>query len=301
MSYSSPPGSVTVVRPSVIPLPPAGGEQGFTLLSDLHLGASNVQLGEIKAELDEAKTSGDRILLNGDVFDLILPRDHKRYDPTALHPRIRGRSDVVNAVLDWGEELLAPYALHLDMIGVGNHEATCEKNNSVDVVSLLVNRLNGRLQSDGHLHRIARGGYCGFVDYRFRNPSHHSSRFLIFYHHGTGKGSSLASSLTEFDRFRFVDGADVFWLGHKHSRVSGHVSRIACPLSGTQLIEKEVRLVRTGAYLRTYSGVNPESLLKSGRKSNYAADWGMPNHGRGGARLVLKFNGDRKYTLRVVQ
>lgn len=96
--------------------------QGFALLSDLHLGSAHADEGLIREELEEARLNRDRVLINGDVFDLILPTDSKRFQPHVVHPRFQGAPDLINKVLDFATDFLEPYADRIDMIGSGNHE-----------------------------------------------------------------------------------------------------------------------------------------------------------------------------------
>ncbi len=121
MTLSDSPGGFFITRPEPLQVKRTT-EVGITLMSDLHLGAAHVDYKRIERDLREAKAAGDRILINGDVFDFILPSDHKRFSPDALHSRLRGRRDILNACLEWGTEFLAPYADQIDMIGIGNHE-----------------------------------------------------------------------------------------------------------------------------------------------------------------------------------
>lgn len=97
------------------------------LMSDLHLGASNVDYDRINQELADAKSRNSRILINGDLMDLILPKDHKRYVPDVLLDEIAGRRDVLNASVKFAVKILKPYAHLIDMIGMGNHECFNEE------------------------------------------------------------------------------------------------------------------------------------------------------------------------------
>ena len=72
--------------------------QGFTFMSDLHLGAPYINEKLIRKELSEAKANGDRISVNGDVFDAIIISD-PRFVADVLHPKLQGRKDVLNAVV----------------------------------------------------------------------------------------------------------------------------------------------------------------------------------------------------------
>ncbi len=288
-------GGLVVTRPGMLSLP-----CGLTFIADCHLGAHNFYEDLVREELEAARAYGDRVLLNGDIFDLILPGDHKRYRPECLHPRIRGRSDVINGVLDWAIELFGPYADLIDMIGVGNHEDSSAKHNSVDIILLLVNALNAKLARAHDAHDIAHGGIQGLVMYDIPEQS---DPFVIYYHHGFGRGSSSSSAAGDINRILHIEGADVYWLGHKHVRLSDHKERIVPPREGFEPRVRQVRFVRTGAYLINIAGQSQDDLRRQGRKSNYAADACMPGNGRGGARILLQRNAlsSTDLTIKVLQ
>jgi hypothetical protein len=260
-------GGLLVTWPD--PLFPIDNRVEFALLSDLHIGGQNTDHDLISRELAQAQADGARILLNGDLFDLILPGDRQRYAPSALHPRLRGPSDIINKVVDWGLELLGPVAEHLDLVGVGNHDHAGVKFASVDPVLLLVDRLNDLLEAKDSPHRIAYGGYAGMACYRLGIDLFNSSadRFTIFYHHGWGKGSSLRASAGQYGDLGFVEGCDVYWLGHLHSRLTAHVLKVAPPtsLGAYEPVVRDVRFVRTGSYLHTHRGQSLASLKSEGR------------------------------------
>lgn len=262
--------------------PFTGDSLSFRLISDCHLGAHNFDEALLLAELEDAKACKDRLLINGDLFDLILPGDLKRFRPGVLHPRLQGRNDIVNAVLEWAYEIFEPYLGQLDLVGVGNHETSLEKHSSTDLVALLLGMFNGKLAAQNSKHSVWHGGYAGMAIYDFNKAP-----FVVYYHHGWGSGSTLSSAAGDWNRLAQIEGCDLLWLGHKHVRLNAHICKLRPPLSGFEPEVADVRLVRTGAYLTTYGGQSKKSLKDSGRRSNYAADAGMSAHGRGGARVVL--------------
>lgn len=267
-----------------------GSPANITLMSDLHVGGASTDYEAIAKELKHAKDNDHRIAINGDVFDLILPADTKRYLPSALHPRLQGCDDLVNKAVDWAYELLSPYAEHLDLIGVGNHEQALLKKGSLDPVLLLVDRLNEHLSRKNSYHTISYGGYTGLLCYQLRGPLGLApgSPLVIYYHHGYGKGGSLSSSSSQYNQLQFVEGAHVYWLGHFHSRLNAHVVKLAPPKwPHTRPAYRDVRFVRTGAYIDSYKPESTTSINKVGRKSSYASDAGLPPHGKGGAVLTF--------------
>jgi hypothetical protein len=236
------------------------------LLSDLHIGSPDVDYVKLRWDILHGGNS-HRININGDVMDLILPRDGKRYTPAgALHKRLWGRDDVVNGMVEWAEELLAPVAGRIDMIGDGNHEEAVEKYHSVSPVKLLIERLNNK-----HGGHIAYGGYNGFFVY----TGNSGRRTTVYYHHGAG-GGGIGSAATDFQRtLGFVD-ADVIWTGHRHFRYVTELERVACG-RGKEPVYRRTVGVMTGSYLRTY---------RTGHES-YGSRKKLPPQGMGGIDLYL--------------
>ena len=181
------------------------------------------------------------------------------------------------------------------------------KHHSIDVVKLLVYELRKAKSDKDHI--VHYGGYGGFIDYRFHcgkradrpNGGNHSQRFVIYYHHGVGGSAPITGGMIDFARAGWAI-ADVIWFGHKHRRLSTAIQTVGCPLTGDDPSIKEVRNVQTGAYFDTYAGQSQESFEEHGRLTNYGADMRMAPAGKGGARLLLQFNGQNNpYRVKVVQ
>ncbi len=288
-------GGMNIIRPRPLEAR-AGSDVGLCLMSDIHLGAANADMEMIKQELAIAREHNDRVLVDGDLFDMILPGDLKRFQPSCLHERIRGRDDIQNALLEWAIELFAPVAHLLDMVGNGNHESQAVRRHHADLVLLLVNALNDRLEAKGLSRSVNYGGYCGMVLYDMICPGDRGrmktvpQAYSLFYHHGWGKGSSLRSAAGDYSSLQHLEGIDLFWLGHLHARLAAHTYRLSPPLAGGHTPrEREVRFVRTGAYLHSYTGQPQQDVHQGGRKTNYASEAGLASHGRGGATVVLSF------------
>lgn len=289
-------GGLFVTRPRPLVPDKRSSSCGVFLMSDLHVGAPNVDYKLIERELSDAVLRKDRIVLNGDVADLILSKDAKRYEPSALHKRLQGRNDVVNAALDWCEELLAPAASYIDVIGNGNHEQSITKHHSFDFTTELVKRLRRNKNCNA-----VYGGYSGFVQYAARRQEEvkDSKAFTLFYWHGGGHGSTPSSCASEFDRKSFVEGADVVWFAHKHLRMAYETEKLVAPHLDPTLGRRQWN-VRTGSYFVTYPGQSQESYANSGRVASYAADGLLPPQGRGGVRIVVRFkSGDTRPSLLV--
>lgn len=285
-------GGIHVCRPAPLLLLPKA-TSGLRLMSDLHIGASHVDYRMMEKEIADAAEKKDRVLINGDLLDLILPKDAKRYQPDSVHPRIAKRNDQVNAVVDWAVELLSPVAHQIDMLGIGNHEAQTTRWHSVDPTLLVLYELEKLAKQRDPQHVIHYGGYTGFVDYRVKvrpnNPTSGASlRWILYYHHGSGGAAPVTRGLIDFNRKdTFIAEADAIWMGHKHQRLAVSVEKLRCPLRGDTVDVRPVYHLMTGAYFQTYVGQSQESVRRHGRRSNYAADAGLAPGGRGGLRVEM--------------
>lgn len=287
-AYAKDTGGLPVVRPTPL-VGGHGARQGLRLMSDTHIGAANVDYALIERELDEAGVQGDRILLGGDVWDFILPADRKRYTPAALHPRLQGRGDIVNAAVEWAEELFGPYADLIDGVGVGNHETSVEQHHSLDASRLLVAALN-RARSPGQ-KPVAQLGYTAFLEYRIVSEAtgKQVGRYIVWYHHGAGKAASAPAALRALIQKTNVFAADLYWSGHSHCRAHSTEVMIHCGRDGRPCL-RDVKCVVTGSYMVPYAHQSQESMVKEGRRSNYAAEAGYAPGGLGGARVVLRWD-----------
>jgi hypothetical protein len=222
----------------------------LTLLSDLHLGCGNVDETLLQRDLERAADSGDRILINGDVFDAIVASD-KRYTPTVLHKRFRDRDDTLNAAIDHAAQLLSPYKHLLDALGHGNHEAKILRTAGTSLTGLLADRL-----TVPHL-----AGYAAFIRY---------PNLTVYMHHGVG-GADV------FAKHRHVD-ADLVTVGHLHQRKTDSRTRLALDARG-RLVERHTRYVATGCYVRSWQ--------ESDGTDNYVVAASHSAAQLGGARILV--------------
>lgn len=213
--------------------------------SDVHLGAASCDLRQLRADLDEARARGARIVIIGDLFDLILPKDHKRFSPGAIVSGLRDRDDQINAAVEYGLEILTPYADLIDMISLGNHELACIRFHSVDPVRLLLERLNSLPGVS-----IAHGGYCGYLQYITGTDKHRS--YTVLYHHGRGGESAVTKGMIDINRTRANWLYHLFLFGHKHHQFADKEPTLHLSSKG-KLEAWESLAVQCGGYRKTYA------------------------------------------------
>jgi hypothetical protein len=244
-------------------------------MGDTHIGGHHTDHKAIERDIGGALERDDRINVVGDVFDLILPQDRKRFKVSALTERLRETDAILNETVEMGVEMFKNAAPNIDMIGIGNHETAVEKHHSFDPVRELIRRLNA-----DHGGTIQYGDYMGYIDYRLSADTGRNSRYrvVIFYFHGAGGGAMVTKGMIPFNRLSTWVDADVIWMGHQHNKIlDATPQRMYCPLEGDAPKLKPFRCVMSGSYMDTLKG--PRS---------YAMEKGMAPQAKGGVRLEIR-------------
>ena len=244
--------------------------QYYLACGDHHLGNIGSDVKHIKKDLIEAKERNARILIDGDVFDCIYPRDSRRYNPAIIIPELRDRADPINATVEYGFGIFSDYAENIDIIGLGNHESATMHYNSVDVIKLLIEKLNAHLEKSGSDHRICHGGYTGYLRYTCMLPGIRTQRhFDILYHHGGGGESRVTRGMIDINRKRTNWVYDLFIFGHKHHTFAARDITIKLGSKG-KLYKVSTRDVQTGTYLKSYPVVEDGSVVGYEERGNHA-------------------------------
>jgi len=185
----------------------------FGFFSDLHLDAHDHDAKKMKKDFDHVKSLNGRMYINGDLLDLILPGDRKRY---VKGNDITTAQSAINEIIDMAVQALMPYVNHIDGIGVGNHESSVVKYHSIDPTQMIIRELNHA--RDKNLPPILHMGYTGYIVHNYFHGENNAVRRLaIWYHHGTGGSSPVTKGIIGFNRVVYGNDADVYWLGHLHS------------------------------------------------------------------------------------
>lgn len=276
-------------------------EFGVRLMSDTHIGGRHVDYELIGWELLDARQRNLRVNLNGDIFDAIFPQDRKRFRLSVPHPRVlAARENMLKEAKDWAFEIFSPYADLIDVIGVGNHDDSVAKYHNEDLILWLVNALNEHLKHMGISHRVCYGGYCGWIGYLFKTGRKLVESFRIQYHHGGGGAAPVTKGMIDFNRTHsWVEGADVIWKGHKHTKMVDKDAVMRCrrDCSGVE-ISPRLNLF-TGCYDNVYRLQSQSDVETEGRDASFAEDNLMAPNGKGGwvVRVMLGESGLKRIKL----
>jgi len=255
----------------------------IAVYGDVHFEAEGCDHKALKSSLKEDGQHKRYLLFPGDLFDLILPNDLKRFRPSALkwiitdpntgrHRDTRDRKDaIVDMLVNDAYKLLKPYASRILGIGFGNHERSYIKRGYSDPIAGLITQLNKHTTKDA---RIAHLGYSAFLRLVIQ-PQQHKQRggtrsITLYYHHGWGGGArTRGATITKYWKHLADYGADIGVYAHDHKSQLDSSIRFELIGRPPRVKAKKRLLVLAGTFLRTISdGVDPSY----GEEKGYAPE-----------------------------
>lgn len=241
-------------------------EQWLFVASDIHWDNPKCDHSLLKQHLDEAVSLGARIILPGDTFCLMQGKNDRRGHKSAIRKH-HVEDNYFDVVAEDAVEFFAPYAEHIDIIGIGNHENSILKHHEFDFLQGFVAKMNLHLEREGSDHRIAAGGYTGWYTLQFgmgmsssdikKGNTTGSISWTMHYDHGSDSNSRVTYGVIEKNRkMVMLDGIDCIVQGHNHNSYGVDVIRLELD-DRFRPRRKSVLLVRCGTYKDAYqSGIN---------------------------------------------
>jgi UDP-2,3-diacylglucosamine pyrophosphatase LpxH len=214
----------------------------FSIYSDIHDDAKASHTKELLEHMERRAALPRAHFVNlGDLFNMIVPNDTRRYMPSVNKEELIGLDDYVMATVDGAVERYSKFPWRFFV--QGNHGQEFLKRHYIDPVAMMSRKLG-----------IPYGGFSGFCKFRFI-PKYatggKASTFVLLYHHGAWGGRVIKGFGGARDYARHFDGWDCFVYGHNHQLNIHHETRIRQTAAGG--IEKRpVFYVNTGTWLETY-------------------------------------------------
>jgi len=202
---------ITVEFPDV----KAGWEQWWMVAADRHWDNPKSNRRMQKAHLELAKQRNAIITEIGDTYCCM----EGRFDPRRTNVGVNVRSehqksDYLGALTRTAVDWFSPYAENYAMFGYGNHETACLKNNSYDLIRNLTDGLNDKNGTNIH-----RGGYNGYLRFRFRIQKTRTQTINAFYTHGSGGGGPVTKGVIQTNRRAVWNpDANIIMSGHIHEQ-----------------------------------------------------------------------------------
>lgn len=215
----------------------------ITPFSDLHIDDSLCDLAALKQAANERRGLENHFAVAiGDIFNLVVPTDLKRYRPSVQPASIAGRDDWVNSTFEYVTGVLKSLDLRWLLVSPGNHCDEFTKRTGVDLITMLAHDLG-----------CFRGGYSGVIDFSIGDPKHRGDgvKFRMAYNHGAWGGRTNKGYSGAWPWFSQIDAWNVALYGHNHAiRVDPEIRRRA---SGNKLVEYDAYLVSCGSYVKSYA------------------------------------------------
>ncbi len=183
-------------------------------------------------------------IVTGDIFDLILPSDLKRY----VHGANDGESpDLIDTEVEAICDLLSPISGRVLCWSDGNHESEVLKRHHVNVTKRVCAKLGVRYVGHSCVLRL--------LLTKSEDQGGGGGRSVFFHcHHGYGASSRTAGgSLTKYEKAGIAwPDADFHVRSHDHSMVAKPIAQLRW--RGEAISDDLAWLVLGGTFLKTYSG-----------------------------------------------
>lgn len=190
----------------------------FLLGSDHHFDNVDCRRDMVKRHLEQCKEKGALALMFGDFFCAMQGKYDKRSDKSKVRPEHQnGR--YLDSLVETGADYLMPYRQQIGLIGMGNHETAIINKHETDLITRLVEALNGGSVVGGH--KVHKGGYGGYIRLVFEQAGGGGGirSVLIKYYHGTGGGGIVTHGVIQSQRMAaMLTDADIVVCGHVHER-----------------------------------------------------------------------------------
>ena len=181
-------------------------EYNFMIWGDPHIDSEYCDIKLFKKHLNYALENNIDMYCIGDLLDVMQGRND---------PRRKNKQDkdhYFNWVIDYTVELLEPYKHLIKFIGYGNHETSVSKNNDIDLLQIIVNRLNDK---GGN---IELGSYSGWWQFKL-NHTTSVYNYKVKYIHGFGGGGNRTKGVIQYtDVLVSCGDVDLIVMGHTHDK-----------------------------------------------------------------------------------
>lgn len=228
-----------------------GDEFQFLLTSDHHTDSVYCERRVLREHMQEAVDRDAKILIFGDVFDLMQGRHDKRRAPESLKEEYK-TTDYLDKVTEDVASFYRPFAPNIIGFGNGNHETSVTKNTGHNPLNALRDKLVMENPD------LLRWGYRGFIIFRFENVTG-GGRFsrVLYFHHGSGGTAPVTKGVIQTGRRSvYLPDAHIIATGHTHNEWYFPIDRMRLDTNGKVYYDKQIHL-QLPSYKRDGDGKEP--------------------------------------------
>jgi UDP-2,3-diacylglucosamine pyrophosphatase LpxH len=210
----------------------------FRFLSDLHLDSPYTDLKKVKALLEDAKQKGYKVIIIGDLLDVMGGKYDKRTIKGDLRPE-HNVDNYINKVCEDAADFLSPYLDTIALITAGNHEKEIDKRMEcylLEFIDLYIHKKTGRSINWTK-------DYAGYIRlHGKRKNSRESIPTTIFYCHGKDGNAVMTFGVLNVKRNASMIDADILISGHVHKNFSVPLNRLYLSNKGVVKVKEQLHL-----------------------------------------------------------
>ncbi|MBY0512745.1 MAG: hypothetical protein K2P78_02395 [Gemmataceae bacterium] len=212
------------------------------LRADEHWDSPKCVRQLLKKHLEQVVERAAGTISFGDTLDLMGGRMDRRSHKEGIRPE-HVRDDYYDAVIGDAAKWYAPYAKHLILFGVGNHESAVTRFAEIHPIDRLVALLNREPGAS-----VFSGGYSGWVVFQFKAERGATTSVTLNYHHGAGTGGVVTGGMLDHHRRAvIVPDADIVATSHTHDSWTREFARIRLTQAGSVIQDVQVH-IKVGTY-----------------------------------------------------
>jgi len=224
----------------------------------------------------------------GDMCNAISAKD-KRFDSAALSSEFLKYTgdDLFGAEVDRLVDEFAPIREWAIGSGMGNHEDSQAKYNEFNGARNFCRQLD-----------IPYLGYSASIRFRLSLPKRGAQSSVLYWHHGTGAGSTKAGKLNSLMKMgNRIRNADVYMCGHTHEIMNVPEPSLEIPHAGPlRLINRETLYINGGTYLKGIpTRKTPQTAGRYNRDRHVRPDY---SEKKGYTPSIISHNG---YSMQIVK
>jgi len=194
----------------VVKIKPESREFEIIWVADMHSDSKKSQKNFLDMIIKEKPNA--YLVFGGDSFDVMQNIRDPRASKSALKDSLK-RDDYINAVIEEAYDYFYPYREKILAFNLGNHDETQIRMHGIDIIKLLVDKLNAQIS-----HEIICGDLAGWIKLQVYNTkTQYFSRNIYFSHHPITGGTRSKGALSiDLAKGRYPD-ADIIISEHIHT------------------------------------------------------------------------------------
>ncbi len=241
-------------------------EYEFIVLGDPHIDSDYCDIKLFKKHLNYALKNNIDVYCIGDLLDVMQGRNDPRRNNK------QDKDKYYNWIIDYAVSILEPYKDIIKFISYGNHETSVMKNNDLDLLQIIVNRLNDKGA------KIVLGSYSGWWQFKL---FHGTSQYVykVKYIHGFGGGGNRTKGVIQYtDVLVSCGDVDMIIMGHTHDQTEVTFEKEYINTQGN-IKYKSVQCSRVASYKN-----------ESEKGMGWHVERGAPPKPRGSKHYTIKYD-----------